>query len=253
MAKCFDLALALLPFEPPFFEKYGLRCEFVGHPVLERKARMGGGPALRERLGISLETPLLVVLPGSRTSEIRFILPVFKHALEVLAHRVPGLVTVLPTLPHLAARVHHASQSWPTPLHIVENEDDKYAAFDAANAALAASGTVTTELALARTPMVAAYRVGGLTYLLAKPFFRLPHFTLVNLLLNKPAVPEFLQHYATPNALADAVTPLLIDKEAAARQIADLDEAAERLGAGGDAPSLRAARALIAFAQSGAG
>lgn len=250
MARYFDLALALLPFEPPFFEKFGLRCEFVGNPVLERKAKLTGGIALRHRLGITSEAPLLAVLPGSRTSEIRFILPVFKHALEVLAQRVPKLVTVLPTLPHLVARVRQTSKGWPTPLHILENENDKYAAFDAANAALAASGTVTTELALARTPMVAAYRVGGLTYLLAKPLFRLPHFTLINLLLNRPAVPEFLQHHATPNKLADAVTPLLIDKGAAARQIADLDEATERLGAGADAPSLRAARALIEFAQA---
>jgi lipid-A-disaccharide synthase len=250
MARYFDIALALLPFEPPFFERFGLRCEFVGHPVLERKAKLRGGAALRNRLGITPDTPLLAVLPGSRSSEIHFILPVFKLALEVLAQRLPRLVTVLPTLPHLAARVRQTTQGWPTPLHILEDENDKYAAFDAANAALAASGTVTTELALARTPMVAAYRVGGLTYLLAKPLFRLPHFTLINLLLDKPAVPEFLQHHATPNALADAVAPLLIDTAAAARQIADLDEAAKRLGAGADAPSLRAAKALIDFAQA---
>jgi lipid-A-disaccharide synthase len=250
MAKYFDLALALLPFEPPFFEKYGLRAELVGHPVLERKAKMVGGAALRTRLGIAPETPLLLVLPGSRTSEIRFILPVFKSAVEVLAPRIPGLVTVLPTVPHVAAKVRAATDGWATPLHIVENEDDKFAAFNAANAALAASGTVTTELALARVPMVVAYRVGGLTYLLGRPFFRLPYFTLVNLLLDKAAVPEFLQHAATPNALADAVEPLLMNKQAAARQIADLDEAARKLGEGVEAPSLRAARALIDFARS---
>src|SRR5262249_42395323 len=84
MAKYFDLALALLPFEPPFFEQYGLRCEFVGHPVLERKAKMVGGKALRAKLGIAPNAPLLAVLPGSRTSEIRFILPIFKYATEVL-------------------------------------------------------------------------------------------------------------------------------------------------------------------------
>jgi lipid-A-disaccharide synthase len=250
MAKYFDLALALLPFEPPFFEKYGLKAELVGHPVLEREAKMVGGAALRTRLGIAPETPLLLVLPGSRTSEIRFILPLFKYAVEVLAQRIPGLVTVLPTVPHVAAKVRAATDGWATPLHIVENEDDKFAAFNAANAALAASGTVTTELALARVPMVVAYRVGGLTYLLGRPFFRLPYFTLVNLLLDKPAVPEFLQQAATPNALADAVETLLTDKQAAARQIADLDEAARKLGEGADAPSLRAARALIDFARS---
>lgn len=250
MAKYFDLALALLPFEPPFFEQYGLRCEFVGHPVIERKARMVGGETLRQRLKIPADAPLLAVLPGSRTSEIRFILPIFRYAVEVLTQRVPGLVTILPTVPHVVDRVRAATGQWPAPLHVVESEDDKFAAMDAADAALAASGTVTTELALARTPMVVAYRLGGLTYLLGKPFFRLPHFTLVNLLLDKPAVPEFLQHAATPNALADAVAPLLTDKDAAARQIADLDEAAHRLGEGAETPSLRAARALIDFAKT---
>lgn len=250
MAKYFDLALALLPFEPPFFEQYGLRCEFVGHPVIERKAKMVGGDALRRKLRIDPNAPLLAALPGSRTSEIRFILPIFKYALDVLAERVPGLVTVLPTVPHVAQKVRAATREWATPLHIVESEDDKFAALDAANAALAASGTVTTELALARTPMAVAYRLGGLTYLLGKPFFRLPYFTLVNLLLDKPAVPEFLQQAATPNALADAVAPLLLDRDAATRQVADLDEAAHRLGEGGDAPSLRAARALLEFARA---
>jgi lipid-A-disaccharide synthase len=248
MARCFDLALALLPFEPPFFEKYGLRTEFVGHPVLEREAKMVGGEALRTRLGITADAPLLVVLPGSRTSEIRFLLPVFKYAVQMLAARIPRLVTVLPTVPHVAAKVRAATADWATPLHITENEDDKFAAFDAADVALAASGTVTTELALSRTPMVVAYRVGGFTYLLARPLFCLPYFTLVNLLLDKPAVPEFLQHAATPNALADAVEKLLTDKSAASQQIADLESAAKLLGEGAEAPSLRAARALIEFA-----
>lgn len=250
MARYFDLVLALLPFEPPFFEKYGLRAEFVAHPVLERQAKMTGGDALRTRLGIAADAKLLLVLPGSRTSEIRFILPLFKGAVEVLAARIPDLVTVLPTVPHVAQKVRAATEGWALPLHIVEDEDDKFAAFDAADAALAASGTVTTELALARTPMVVAYRFGGLTYLLGRPFFRLPYFTLVNLLLDKPAVPEFLQHRATPNALADAVATLLTDKEAAARQVADLDAAIRLLGGGAEAPSLRAARALIDFARS---
>jgi lipid-A-disaccharide synthase len=250
MAKIFDLALALLPFEPPFFEKYGLRCEFVGHPVLERQAKMKGGDALRAKLGIAADTPLLLVLPGSRTNEIRFILPVFKLAVQVLASRIPRLVTVLPTVPHVAAKVRAAVEGWPTPLHLIEDENGKYAAFVAADAALAASGTVTTELALARTPMVVAYRVGGFTYLLAKPLFRLPYFTLVNLLLDRMAVPEFLQHAATPNALADAVERLLLDKSAAAEQRADLDAAARMLGEGTTSPSRRAAEALLQFVRS---
>src|ERR1700709_470641 len=138
MARDFDLLLALLPFEPPFFEKYGLHTVFVGHPVIQRAARITGGDALRAQLGIAPGAPLLCVLPGSRSSEIRFILPVFKDAVAEIAKRVPGLITILPTVPHVAARVRAATENWPAPLHIVENEADKFAAFDAAAAALAA-------------------------------------------------------------------------------------------------------------------
>ncbi len=247
MARDFDLLLALLPFEPPFFEKYGLHTVFVGHPVIERAARITGGEVLRARLGIAHDAPLLCVLPGSRTSEIRFILPVFKDAVAQIAKRVPGLITILPTVPHVAPRVRAATENWPAPLHIVENEAEKFAAFDAADAALAASGTVTTELALARTPMAVAYRVGGLTYALARILFRFKFFALVNLLLDREAVPELLQGRATPTALADSIVPLLTDKAAAAKQVADLDEVAKLLGEGNEPPSLRAAKAIVDF------
>jgi lipid-A-disaccharide synthase len=250
MARYIDLVLALLPFEVPFFEKHGIHAEFVGHPVIERKAKMVGGDALRARLGIAPDAPLLAVLPGSRTSEIRFILPQFREAVRLIAARVPGLQTVIPVVPHVAERVHEAVPNWPAPLHLVENEADKFAAFDAADAALAASGTVTTELALARTPMVVGYRVGALTYTLALPFFSIKYFTLVNLILDRLAVPEFLQADCNPRTLADAVVPLLTDKAKAAAQVRDLDEAAKLLGEGGAPPSLRAAQALLDFIQN---
>ncbi|MGA9797302.1 MAG: lipid-A-disaccharide synthase [Rhizomicrobium sp.] len=249
MARYVDLVLALLPFEVPFFEKYGIRAQFVGHPVIERKAKMIGGDALRARLGIAPDAPLLAVLPGSRTSEIRFILPQFRDAVRLIAARVPGLQTVIPVVPHVAQRVREAVANWPAPLHLVENEADKFAAFDAADAALAASGTVTTELALARTPMVVGYRVGMITYALALPFFRIKYFTLVNLILDRLAVPEFLQAACNPQNLADAVVPLLTDKTKAAAQLRDLDEAAKLLGEGGEPPSLRAAQAVLDFVQ----
>lgn len=247
MARYFDLVLALLPFEAPFFEKYGLHATFVGHPVIERADRMTGGPEFRARFRIAPDAPLLAVLPGSRTSEIRFILPEFKEAVRLIAQRVPGLVTVLPTVPHVAARVREAVAGWPAPLHLVEGDDEKFAAFDAANVALAASGTVTTELALAGTPMVVGYKVGGLTYALASLIMNVRYITLVNVLLDREAVPEFLQARCRPDLLADAVTMLLTNKDTARHERADLDEAARLLGKGGEAPSLRAARAILDF------
>jgi lipid-A-disaccharide synthase len=247
MAKDFDLVLALFPFEVPFLRRYGLRAEFVGHPVIERAGRMTGGEGLRTRLGLATGTPLLALLPGSRSSEIRFILPVFRQAVEILAGRIPGLVTVLPTVPHVAAKVRAATENWPTPLHILDSEADKFAAFDAADVALAASGTVTAELALAKLPMVVGYRVGGLTFALSSLIMNVKYITLANILLEREAVPEFLQGRMTPEALADGVARLLLDETARAAQIADLNEFARLLGEGTEAPSLRAARTLLNF------
>jgi lipid-A-disaccharide synthase len=247
MARYFDLVLALFPFEVPFFRKYGLKAAFVGHPVIERRARMTGGAALRSRLGIAPEAPLLVMLPGSRTSEIRLMFPTFRESVELLAKRIPGLVTILPTVPHVAARVKEKTAAWPTPLFLVENEADKFAAFDAADVALAASGTVTAELALSRTPMVVFYILGGLTYALGIWLFNSRFFTLLNILLDREAAPEFLQSKAQPEILAGEVEKLFRHESARARQIAAMDEFARRLGEGEEAPSLRAARVLLEF------
>jgi lipid-A-disaccharide synthase len=247
MARYFDLVLALFPFEVPFFERFGLKAVFVGHPVIERRAKMTGGADLRARLNIAAGTPLLALLPGSRTSEIRFILPTFKASVTLLAKRIPRLVTVLPTVPHVAARVRAACENWPTPLHILENETDRYAAFDAATVALAASGTVTAEIALSRTPMVVAYKLGALTFALVRRFITVRHIALVNILLNRSAVPELIQSAATPTALADAVVTLFQDSNERAAQIAAMDEFAAALGEGDEPPSLRAARVLLDF------
>jgi len=222
---------------------------FVGHPAVERRTRMVGGAALRAELGIDAAAPVLALLPGSRSNEIRFLLPPFRAAVQVLARRVPGLVTLLPTVPHVAAKVRAGTEDWPTVLHLIEGEADKYRAFDAATAALAASGTVTTELALARTPLVAAYRLGWLTHLLMSPLITVKHMTLIDILLDRMAVPEFYQSAVQPDALADALVPLLTDPTARTAQIAALDQATDLLGKDGAPPSLRAARALLDFVE----
>jgi len=227
MAHYFDLVLALFPFEVAFFEKYGLKAAFVGHPVIERAAKVTGGEQLRARLGIAPDAPLLAV--------------------SLLAGVIPGLVTVLPTVPHVAAKVREATADWPTPLHIVEGEADKYAAFDAADVALAASGTVTAELALAHTPMVVGYKVGGLTFFLSKFLMTVTHITLINILLGREAVPEFLQSRATPENLALAVAGLFTDTAARDAQVEAMKEFGRLLGEGDEAPSLRAARTLLTF------
>ena len=247
MARYFDLLLALLPFEVPFFEAYGLHSAFVGHPVVERVSRMTGGDALRERLRIGPGVPLLVVLPGSRMSEVRLLLPRYREAVAILAQQLPGLVCVLPTVPHVRDAVQTMTAEWPVTLHLLGGDADKFAAFKAADVALAASGTVTTELALARTPMVVTYRFGWLTYALGRPFVRVRFGALTNILLDREAVPELIQNNCTGEAIAAALLTLFRSPNARARQRADLDEAMMRLGAGNERPSLRAARALLDF------
>jgi len=247
MSKYFDLVLALFPFEVPFFEKYGLKAVFTGHPVIERTKFMTGGASLRARLGIAADAPLLAILPGSRTSEIRQMFFTFRATVEILAKKIPGLVTILPTVPHVLAKVKEKAEHWPTPLHIVDGETDKFAAFDAADVALAASGTVTAELALSRTPLVVFYMVGGLTYALANWLYISRFFSLPNIVLDRQAVPEFKQEKAKPEILAAEVAKLWSDPNANAAQVQAMDEFASALGEGKEAPSLRAARVLLDF------
>lgn len=248
MARYFDAVLTLLPFEAPFFEKYGLKAYFVGYPVLERAKLITGGDEFRRRRGIGLDAPLLAVLPGSRRNEIRFILPPFKKTVELLARDMPGLVCVMPTVGHVASLVKEATADWPTPVHVVEGDREKFAAFDAADAALAASGTVTSELALARTPMVVGYRLGRVTYALARRFLLVPYIVLINLILDRLAVPEFLQDACEPQTLSRALRPLLSDTPERAKQVRDLGEAVQEFSVGGEAPSLQAARVLLELA-----
>jgi len=247
MAHYFDLVLALLPFEAPFFEAHGLHATFVGHPVIERAGRMTGGAVLRARLGIAPDAKLLAVLPGSRMNEVRLLMPLFREAVAKLAREIPGLVCVLPTVPHVASAVRFRAANWPVPLHILDGEDDKFAAFNAADAALAASGTVTTELALAGTPMVVGYRLGWLTFALARAFITVRFATLGNIILDRAAIPEFIQRDCTGENLARALLPLLNDTPERRKQIEDLKRIGEKLGVGGEEPSLRAARALLDF------
>jgi lipid-A-disaccharide synthase len=209
---------------------------------------MKGGASLRARLGIAPSAPLLAILPGSRMNEVRLLLPPFREAVGLISDTVPGLVCVLPAVDHVAAYVCEHTCGWPSALHILDGDADKFSAFDAATAALAASGTVTTELALAGTPMVVAYRLGALTYALAKPFVNVRYITLANILLDRPAVPEFIQRACRGAALAGALLPLLTNAQARDRQKRDLAEAVEKLGVGSEQPSVRAARALLEFA-----
>ncbi len=238
-----DHLLALLPFEPEAHRRLaGPPCTYVGHPLIEHLGALRPDPVEAELRSC----PTLLVLPGSRRSEIRRLTAVFGEAVGRVADRVGGLDVVLPAVADLADEIRARVASWRVAPRVVTGEDAKLAAFRRARAALAASGTVTLELALSGVPMAVAYRVSPLETWL-RFVVKVPSIVLPNLILGENVVPEFLQHACTPDALADALVPLLGDTPARAAQVAGFDrlDAAMRI-APGSTPSREAAALVLA-------
>jgi lipid-A-disaccharide synthase len=239
-----DHVLALLPFEPAVLRQLGgPACTYVGHPLSERVTSLRpSAEEVRRRLD---NPPLLLVLPGSRASEIRRMAKLFGAAAALVAERVGTLEVVVPAVPRLAATVQAAVASWPIPARVVIEPDDKDAAFRTARAAIAKSGTSTLELALAGIPMVAAYKVPLLEELMARLLIRVPSIILANLVLGENVVPELLQRSATPERLAAALLPLLSDTPERNRQIEAFSRLDNIMEIGKTSPSDRAAAVVL--------
>ena len=213
-----DHVLALLPFEPAAHLRLGgPPCTYVGHPLVERLAELRPNEA--ERAARDGGPPLLLVLPGSRRSEIARLMPDFGAALGLIATAFGPLEAVLPAVPHLEAEIRAAVATWPVVPRVLVGEAAKFAAFRRARAALAASGTVTLELALAGVPMSVAYKVSPVEAL-AKYVIDVASIVLPNLILEENAIPEFLQGACTPDRLAHSIVPLLQGGPARAHQCA---------------------------------
>lgn len=251
IAKFLDQLMTLLPFEPPYFEKHGLAATFVGHPAVEAAAQPTDPAGLRARLGLTPAQPLLVVLPGSRRSEVKRLAPVFGEALGLLKQARPGLAAVVPTVPNVAAQVREAVKAWPVPTHVIEGSQAKYDAFAAGQAAIAASGTVGLELAVAGLPAVMAYKVVGLSAWIARRALKIKWVSIASLVLDRLVQPEYLQENCNGPAIAQAVEALLDDTPERRRVIEEGKAAARLLGQDGLAPSHRAAQVVLA--QIGAG
>ncbi len=246
LAKFLDHLMTLLPFEAPYFSRVGVPATFVGHSVIEEPAERGDGAAFRRRHGIPPEASLLAVLPGSRRGEVRRLLPVFAATLLHLKREFPELHAVVATVGTVAEQVREAAASWPVPAVVVRGVAEKYDAFAAATAALAASGTVSLELALARRPMVIAYKANPLTVWIVRHFLiKVRYVTVVNLLLDREVVPELLQEKCRPELLSEAVARLLRDPEARRAQVEGSLAGLRQLGLDGPPPSLRAARTIL--------
>ena len=248
-AGLWDRLLCLLPFEPAFFARHGLEARFVGHPVIESGVDSGDSTRFRQKFGVAAESPILLVLPGSRRSEVSRLLPVFGETLVRLVQQVPGLVPVVPVASAVAGSVIAGTRDWPVQPLIVTDLGDKHDAYAAAAAALTKSGTSTLELALADVPMVVAYRVHPLTAWIVRRSVKVQYAAIVNLLLGRMAVPEFIQQDCMADALAPAVAGLIAGKVAASQHAA-FAELRALLTPPGGTPSHAAAAEILALLQS---
>jgi lipid-A-disaccharide synthase len=251
-----DHVLAILPFEPAAIAKLdGPPCTYVGHPLVERIAELR--PDAQEARRREADPPFVLALPGSRSSEIKRLLSTFGETLGRVSAKAGPMEVVLPTVPHLLERVRESVASWPVAPRIVVDPAEKWAAFRNARAALAASGTVTLELALAGVPTVAAYRVHEFEAVIARLIrlrTRLPSLILANLVIGENVFPELIQEDCTPEKLSAALLPLLTDTPERRRQIEGLGRIDKIMGIGlsGAVPSsVKAADIVLAAARRG--
>ena len=235
-----DLILAIFPFEPEVHERLGgPRCVYIGHPLIERQAGLQGDDEAKK------SGPVLV-LPGSRASVVQRMGAVFGEAVARLDAAHPGLDYVLPTSRGLAGRVEALIASWPVKPRVVIGDEDKSAAFRAARAALAASGTVTLELALSRTPTVVAYKVPKIEEWIARRLIQVSMVAQPNIILGEMAFPERLQDDANGAALAEKLGEIVEDSPERRRQLEAVGRLAQKLAlAGGQRPSEKAADAIL--------
>ena len=247
MARWYDHLLTLLPFEPPYFERVGLAASYVGHPALESGAERGEAARFRAMHGIDEDELVLTVLPGSRAGEVGRLVPIFGAALARLEQLVGPFRVAVPTVDIVAETVAAGMRGWPGRPILVRGPQAKYDAFAASRAALAASGTVALELALAHLPMTVAYRLNPLTEALLDRVLKVRQVNLINLILGRPLVPELLRSDCTPERLAVALAELIRDERLRSTHLQGYDEAIRRLRAAGPWPSRNAADRILAI------
>ena len=239
-----DHVLALLPFEPEAHQRLGgPLCTYVGHPLTEQIATLR--PNNDEQIRRDAQPPVLLVLPGSRRGEIRHHMAVFGEAMKRLRDDGVAFEAVLPTMPHLVDAVREALTTWPVQPRLVIGEDDKRAAFRIAHAALAKSGTVTLELAIAGVPMVTAYRGGTVEAFIAKRVVKLTSVILANLVIGDNVIPEYLQDDCTALTLAPALREVMTDTPLRRRQLQAFARLDAIMTTGDVSPSAKAAEVVV--------
>lgn len=249
IARWVDHLMVLFPFEPPYFQAYGLATTFIGHPAAGQP--VGDGKAFRAAHAIPNDAPVLGVLPGSRHGEVERLLPVFGETVARLAARYPDLRVVVPTVDVVATRVKAVVADWRARVVITEGQAAKYDAFDAMTVALAASGTVTLELTLARVPTVVAYKISRLSEPIVRLLVNPDAVILTNRILERPVLDGYFQDDCTPERLSIAVSHLFDDQRARREMQAAGDEVRAHLLAGDEHPSAAAANRIADLAGIG--
>lgn len=245
LAASVDHLLSIHSFDAPYFEAAGLPVTFVGNPALRRDLSAADSERFRAKIGAGAQDPVLLVLPGSRASEIKRVGPPFIDSVRRLKGARPNLHVVVAAAETVADPVRALVAALPFPVHLVEREADRLDSMKAATVSLACSGTVTTELALAGCPVVVGYRLGGLSYWLLRAIIRTRWITLFNVAAQDFVAPEFIQGRCTGPLLAEAVAARLDDPALRARQVAAQNAALDRMGRDGPDPSDTAAEAVL--------
>jgi lipid-A-disaccharide synthase len=252
MAQFIDHVLALFPFEPPLMQRAGMSCDFVGHPVVtDPIATDEEAAAFRADFGIG-DAPLALILPGSRNSEVSKLMAPFGETLAVARQTKPDLQCVLPAAPHVVGAVQEAVQNWPVRPIVLDHREleettyevAKRAAFRAADVALAASGTVSLELAANETPMVIAYDMRWLSRQIIGRMLITDTVTLVNLVTDTRVIPEFIGKNCRPDLIAPALLETLNTPQV---QLGALNDTMDKLGRGAPSPGKQAAGSVIRF------
>lgn len=250
MHKYIDRLLTLFPNEPAYFTPHHLATDCVGHPVVENPLLAGAGEDFHAEHGVPADKRLVLILPGSRHNEVSRLLPAFLDSAALLAEQYPDLYFVLPTVKTVEQRVRRMLEAHKgVRVEVLTTQAERYAAAKAAVAAMAASGTVSLELAIMKVPHLIAYRVAPLTAWLARHLLKIRSVNLPNIILNKTVVPELLQEDCNPARIAEVMGRFLAQTDEGRQTCAafrsEMDELCRLLGVGSVTPSRKAAEIIL--------
>ena len=245
IARIIDHLMTLLPFEPPYFEKFGLKTTYVGHPVLESGADQGDGVAFRKRYKIDGKECVILLLFGSRRTEVVRHIPEFFKTISLLRKMVGNFRVITVTSPHTTDVISEAIKEYPYNITLISDPSQKFDAFAASDVSLAASGTVALELAMAMVPSIIAYGANSFTGWMVKRLVNISFANLVNITLDREVIPEFLFERCQANLMASALQNLMTSRNARIQQIKGYTEALQQLGDGDKTASHRAALTVI--------